>query len=379
MLVATIEFVTWFSPRRFWRRPEQSFFDTSHGEKKKGQNEKNKPERCDLITGRVFRRKHSIYFVLILKPSESKTGKIRRKKKHKKICFFYFLLLIVLWANHSAPFFFLPFWPFLVWFVEKILFRSPWPQASEEVYIIPRKKKKKLTDWLTSRQQIMSATRWTILLPANRYPSGMKQKIMEFPASFPAPPFPHRLRRRRLIIPYVLTTIPLFFSFSAPTKEVTTVEGIHWAAETVMRICVVSPPWWNPPLPPHPLHPFYCVLLFGGCFFFFLFFLRFFVCLFVCLFCVSFLFVGTWRGGGRSWWHQAVYTAGVVLPTPLACCRYFHRSLNPKKLIEVRVATINTDDARWGLGLALQRGVAVVVVVGSGSGSGSRHTISCAV
>eukprot|EP00903_Cladosiphon_okamuranus_P011709 g11012.t1 len=32
---------------------------------------------------------------------------------------------------------------------------------------------------------------------------------------------------------------------------------------------------------------------------------------------------------------QAVYTAGVVLPTPLACCRYYHRSLNPKKLIEV--------------------------------------------
>ncbi|CAN0561647.1 unnamed protein product, partial [Ectocarpus sp. 12 AP-2014] len=30
----------------------------------------------------------------------------------------------------------------------------------------------------------------------------------------------------------------------------------------------------------------------------------------------------------------AVYTAGVVLPTPLACCRYYHRSLNPKKLIE---------------------------------------------
>lgn len=32
---------------------------------------------------------------------------------------------------------------------------------------------------------------------------------------------------------------------------------------------------------------------------------------------------------------QAVYTAGVVLPRPVAQCRYFHRSLNPKKLIEV--------------------------------------------
>ncbi len=32
---------------------------------------------------------------------------------------------------------------------------------------------------------------------------------------------------------------------------------------------------------------------------------------------------------------QAAYTAGVVLPKPLAVCRYWHRSLNPKKLIEV--------------------------------------------
>ncbi|GJQ08369.1 hypothetical protein GpartN1_g3306.t1 [Galdieria partita] len=32
---------------------------------------------------------------------------------------------------------------------------------------------------------------------------------------------------------------------------------------------------------------------------------------------------------------QAVYTAGVVLPRPVARCRYYHRSLNPKKLIQV--------------------------------------------
>lgn len=32
---------------------------------------------------------------------------------------------------------------------------------------------------------------------------------------------------------------------------------------------------------------------------------------------------------------QAAYTAGVVLPTPIATCQYWHRSLNPKKLIEV--------------------------------------------
>lgn len=32
---------------------------------------------------------------------------------------------------------------------------------------------------------------------------------------------------------------------------------------------------------------------------------------------------------------QAVYTAGVVIPKPVAQCRYHHRSLNPKKLIAV--------------------------------------------
>nr|XP_027203013.1 glycylpeptide N-tetradecanoyltransferase 2-like [Dermatophagoides pteronyssinus] len=32
---------------------------------------------------------------------------------------------------------------------------------------------------------------------------------------------------------------------------------------------------------------------------------------------------------------QALYTAGVFLPKPISTCRYFHRSLNPKKLIEV--------------------------------------------
>eukprot|EP01123_Difflugia_compressa_P010025 TRINITY_DN3541_c0_g1_i1.p1 TRINITY_DN3541_c0_g1~~TRINITY_DN3541_c0_g1_i1.p1 ORF type:complete len:397 (-),score=68.14 TRINITY_DN3541_c0_g1_i1:143-1333(-) len=32
---------------------------------------------------------------------------------------------------------------------------------------------------------------------------------------------------------------------------------------------------------------------------------------------------------------QAVYTAGVTLPMPIASCQYWHRSLNPRKLIEV--------------------------------------------
>ena len=32
---------------------------------------------------------------------------------------------------------------------------------------------------------------------------------------------------------------------------------------------------------------------------------------------------------------QAVYTAGIVLPVPVSNCQYFHRSLDPKKLVEV--------------------------------------------
>ena len=32
---------------------------------------------------------------------------------------------------------------------------------------------------------------------------------------------------------------------------------------------------------------------------------------------------------------QAVYTAGVVLPRPVGECQYWHRSLNPKKLVEI--------------------------------------------
>ncbi|KAH8818790.1 N-myristoyl transferase [Flagelloscypha sp. PMI_526] len=33
---------------------------------------------------------------------------------------------------------------------------------------------------------------------------------------------------------------------------------------------------------------------------------------------------------------QAIYTAGVVIPTPITTCRYHHRSLNIPKLVEVR-------------------------------------------
>jgi len=37
---------------------------------------------------------------------------------------------------------------------------------------------------------------------------------------------------------------------------------------------------------------------------------------------------------------QAVYTAGVVLPGPISSCRYHHRSLNPKKLVEIGFSRI---------------------------------------
>ena len=38
---------------------------------------------------------------------------------------------------------------------------------------------------------------------------------------------------------------------------------------------------------------------------------------------------------------QAVYTAGVVIPRPVATCRYYHRSINPKKLVEVGFSSLN--------------------------------------
>jgi len=40
---------------------------------------------------------------------------------------------------------------------------------------------------------------------------------------------------------------------------------------------------------------------------------------------------------------QAVYTAGVVLPKPVGICRYWHRSLNPKKLIEVKFSHLSRN------------------------------------
>jgi hypothetical protein len=44
----------------------------------------------------------------------------------------------------------------------------------------------------------------------------------------------------------------------------------------------------------------------------------------------------------RNIW-QAAYTAGVVLPKPVCGCRYWHRSLNPKKLIEVKFSSLQVS------------------------------------
>lgn len=34
------------------------------------------------------------------------------------------------------------------------------------------------------------------------------------------------------------------------------------------------------------------------------------------------------------------FTSGQVLPTPFAQARYYHRSLNPKKLIDVQFSSL---------------------------------------
>eukprot|EP00919_Chromeraceae_sp_WS-2016_P062340 GHVR01147601.1.p1 GENE.GHVR01147601.1~~GHVR01147601.1.p1 ORF type:complete len:336 (+),score=50.46 GHVR01147601.1:151-1158(+) len=48
----------------------------------------------------------------------------------------------------------------------------------------------------------------------------------------------------------------------------------------------------------------------------------------------------TRRVNMRNVW-QAVYTAGVVLPRPVAECRYYHRNLQPKKLVETGFSGIS--------------------------------------
>lgn len=40
---------------------------------------------------------------------------------------------------------------------------------------------------------------------------------------------------------------------------------------------------------------------------------------------------------------QAIYTAGVVIPKPVSKCRYYHRTLNPKKLIDVKFSNLTKN------------------------------------
>ncbi|XP_055350979.1 glycylpeptide N-tetradecanoyltransferase 1-like [Paramacrobiotus metropolitanus] len=40
---------------------------------------------------------------------------------------------------------------------------------------------------------------------------------------------------------------------------------------------------------------------------------------------------------------QAVYTAGAVLPKPVGTCRYWHRSLNPQKLVDVSFSSVGKN------------------------------------
>jgi glycylpeptide N-tetradecanoyltransferase len=46
---------------------------------------------------------------------------------------------------------------------------------------------------------------------------------------------------------------------------------------------------------------------------------------------------------------QALYTAGVLIPVPISKTTYWHRSLNPKKLVEVGFSSLpaNTTMARY--------------------------------
>lgn len=37
---------------------------------------------------------------------------------------------------------------------------------------------------------------------------------------------------------------------------------------------------------------------------------------------------------------QAIYTAGVRIPTPFSTCRYYHRNLNPPKLVDIGFSPI---------------------------------------
>ncbi|KAL3743455.1 hypothetical protein ACJRO7_018707 [Eucalyptus globulus] len=62
---------------------------------------------------------------------------------------------------------------------------------------------------------------------------------------------------------------------------------------------------------------------------------------------------------------QAAYTAGVVLPTPISSCLYWHRSLNPKKLIDIGFS-------RLGAGMTMSRTIKLYKLPDSTSTPGFR-------
>jgi len=40
---------------------------------------------------------------------------------------------------------------------------------------------------------------------------------------------------------------------------------------------------------------------------------------------------------------QAIYTAGIVIPTPISTCRYYHRTLNVPKLVDIKFTYVPRD------------------------------------
>lgn len=43
--------------------------------------------------------------------------------------------------------------------------------------------------------------------------------------------------------------------------------------------------------------------------------------------------------------YQAIFTAGVVVPRPISTATYYHRSVNPKKLVEVGFSALNSGES----------------------------------
>lgn len=66
---------------------------------------------------------------------------------------------------------------------------------------------------------------------------------------------------------------------------------------------------------------------------------------------------------------QAAYTAGVVLPKPVASCRYYHRSLNPKKLIDVGFSALAVSRRHGVRGVYIECGGGVTILSVSEQGA----------